>query len=215
MSESLQAIVIIGAGGHAREVHQLILDINRVSPTWQVLGFAAERGLVTSARVHGLPVFCVDELADRYPTAQLVIAVGSPSLRRRLSEALESRRSCLFPTLVHPSAMIGNGVEIGQGCVIFAGCILTTDIFIGRHVHINTAATVSHDSRIGDFATLGPRSCCCGNVTVATGAEIGAAAVLIPRTSVGAHSVLGAGAVLTRPLSDSAVAVGLPARARS
>ena len=32
-------LVIFGAGGHARETHQLVLDINADTPTWNLLGF--------------------------------------------------------------------------------------------------------------------------------------------------------------------------------
>ena len=36
----MEPVVIVGAGGFGREVHALIEDINRVVPTWEILGFA-------------------------------------------------------------------------------------------------------------------------------------------------------------------------------
>ena len=35
----IQDIVILGAGGFAREVSFLIEEMNRKSPTWRLLGF--------------------------------------------------------------------------------------------------------------------------------------------------------------------------------
>ncbi len=49
-------------------------------------------------------------------------------------------------------------------------------------------------------------------VRIGKGAWIGSAAVVM--ADVGCHSVVGAGAVVTRPLPDRVIAVGVPARAR-
>ncbi|MEC1781329.1 PglD-related sugar-binding protein [Schinkia azotoformans] len=35
----MKDLIIVGAGGHGREVLEWILDINEVKPTWNVLGF--------------------------------------------------------------------------------------------------------------------------------------------------------------------------------
>lgn len=36
---NVKDLIIVGAGGHGREVLEWILDINEVKPTWNVLGF--------------------------------------------------------------------------------------------------------------------------------------------------------------------------------
>jgi acetyltransferase-like isoleucine patch superfamily enzyme len=47
-------------------------------------------------------------------------------------------------------------------------------------------------------------------VRVGEGAWVGSAAIIM--NSVGRHAVVGAGAVVTSPIPDYAVAVGVPAR---
>lgn len=38
-------LILFGAGGHAREVAQLVRDINQAQPgSWQLLGFMADPG---------------------------------------------------------------------------------------------------------------------------------------------------------------------------
>lgn len=212
MPEPRRPLVIVGAGGHAREVHQLALDIDAVRPAWNVLGFAVESQYLDAAPVHGLPLFDMATLASTHADAHVVVAVGEPALRRRLAAAIAARPGHRFATLVHPRAVVGARVELGAGCVVFAGCVLTTDIRLGRHVHLNAAVSVSHDSRIDDHATLGPRACCCGGVQVGEAADIGAGAVLLPRVEVGTRSIVGAGSVVTRNIPADVTAVGVPAR---
>lgn len=212
MPEPRRPLVIVGAGGHAREVHQLVLEIDAVHATWNVLGFAVETPYLDGAPVHGLAVFDIATLASTHADAHVIVAVGEPALRRRLVTAIAARPGHRFATLVHPQAIVGARVVMGEGCVVFAGCVLTTDIRLGRHVHLNAAVTVSHDSCIDDHATLGPRACCCGGVHIGEAADIGASAVLLPRVEVGARSIVGAGAVVTQNIPADVTAVGAPAR---
>jgi sugar O-acyltransferase (sialic acid O-acetyltransferase NeuD family) len=211
VSEPLRPLVIVGAGGHAREVHQLVRDINATSPTWEVLGFAVGPEFRRDERVHGLPVLCLTELSTRR-SATLALAIGAPEARRRLDASLREIDCFAFATLVHPRASVGDHVSLGEGCMVFNGCVVTTDVTLGRHVHLNTCATVSHDSRLADFTTLGPRACCCGGVHLGEGAELGAGAVVLPRVAVGAHCLVGAGAVVTKNLAEGATASGVPAK---
>ena len=52
-----QPVIIFGAGGFAREVLQVILDINEVSQTWEPVGFWIEPDFSAPEEIHGLPVF--------------------------------------------------------------------------------------------------------------------------------------------------------------
>jgi len=51
-----------------------------------------------------------------------------------------------------------------------------------------------------------------GGVEVAEGAELGTGAKVIPRLTVGAWSVVGAGATVIRPVAANSTVAGVPAR---
>jgi sugar O-acyltransferase (sialic acid O-acetyltransferase NeuD family) len=209
-------LVIVGAGGFAREVLQVALDVNESSaaaPTWRPVGFAVEASFLSPGdEVHGLPVFSTESAATAHPDAWWIVAVGAPALRRRLVRALHAHAGDRWAALIHPKAWLGRRVEIAAGSVICAGCQVTTDIRIGAHVHVNIGSTIGHDATLGDFVTLNPGVNVSGNVNIAEGAEIGTGSVLIPRADVGAWSIVGAGSVVTRPLAPDVTAVGAPAR---
>lgn len=201
----MKDLVIVGAGGHAREVHQSMLAINRVSPTWNFLGFIDD--FARSTEVAGCPV--LGGMAWlRGKTCYMVVAIGSPAVRRRVVNELLLQESAEFATLIHPSAQVGNSVVLEPGCMVSAGAILTADVKIGRHVIVNTGAVVSHDCQIADFCTIAPMSCLCGAVRLGEGAELGASVTIIPGVSLGKWSMAGAGTTVIRNVPDNETVVG-------
>lgn len=208
----MKGLVIVGAGGHGREVLQLVHDINGVKPQWQVLGFVDDAAVaVASGSVGGLPwLGSLDWLRER--TCSVVVAIGAPSARRRVVRRLQALGVQAFACLVHPSAILGARVRVGDGTIVCAGAVLTTDITLGEHVIVNTAAVVSHDCSLADFATLAPRVTLAGAVSVAEGAEIGAAATVLQGVVVGAWARVGAGACVLKAVTMNETVVGVPAR---
>jgi acetyltransferase-like isoleucine patch superfamily enzyme len=77
---------------------------------------------------------------------------------------------------------------------------------------INTAATVEHESVLGDGVHVAPGATVAGCVTVGSYSMIGVGAVVLPRVVIGSNTIIGAGAVVTRDIPDRKVAYGNPAR---
>jgi sugar O-acyltransferase (sialic acid O-acetyltransferase NeuD family) len=205
-------IVIVGAGGHGREILQLIRDINAAAPTWDCAGFLVDAGFDTPPAVAGLPVLGDLGWLAANPDAAVVVAVGAPSARKRLVRRIRALGGNPFPVLVHPRAWIGAGVELGAGSVVCAGVMLTTDIRLGEHVHVNVGCTLAHDDVLEDFVTLAPGVHLAGKVLLREGAELGVGSAVIPGAQVGAWALVGAGAVVTADIDADCTAVGAPAR---
>ena len=208
----MQDVVIVGVGGLGREVCQWLEDINRVSPTFNVLGFLDDDTTKHGTISHDLPVLGgLDWIESRAHGAATVIGVGNPAPKRKVVERLRAYTRG-FPSVIHPNAVIGRYVEIGEGAVVCPGVILTTDIRIGRFVTFNFDLTVGHDAEIEDFVTLMPGTHISGYVKVREGASVGCGAVTVPGVEIGAWSVVGAGAVVAQSLPPNCTAVGVPAR---
>jgi sugar O-acyltransferase (sialic acid O-acetyltransferase NeuD family) len=207
-------IAIFGAGGFGREVLQVVLDINAQAggdAPWRPVGFIVD-GASSADAVHGLPILGGVEWLGQHADAAYVVAVGSSAGRRRIVQRIVAACPNRPATLIHPRAWLGDNVEVGAGSVLCAGCLVTTDIRIGKHVHVNIGATIGHDASLGDYVTLNPGVNVSGNVTLNEGVEVGTGSVIIPRIAIGHWSVLGAGAVVTRSLDANVTAVGAPAR---
>lgn len=201
----MKDLVIVGAGGHAREMYQNVLAINRVSPVWNFLGFVDD--FSQSSMVAGYPVLGGSDWL-RGKTCCVAVAIGSPAVRRRVVHELLVQGPIEFATLIHPSAQIGDSVTFGSGCLVSAGAILTADVIVGQHVIINTGVVVSHDCRVNDLCTIAPMSCLCGAVRLDEGAELGACVTVIPGICVGEWSMIGAGTTVIRDIAANETVVG-------
>ena len=84
-----------------------------------------------------------------------------PFKRKKMVQSLPNH-TC-FTTIIHPTAIISNWVEIGEGGIIGPYAVLTTDIKIGRHAIVNYGVTIGHDCSIDNFFTAAPAVNISGN----------------------------------------------------
>ena len=207
-----QPIVILGAGGHAREVLDLVEAINQQKPQFDTLGFIVEPGYEQPGTIiNEKPVLGhFDWLEGRTDEVRAVCGVGFSAPRFRIVQKAEAI-GVEFVNLVHPRASLTRWMTMGRGVIITAGCILTNQIKIGDHVHINRMSNVGHDNTLEDFVTVSPGVNLSGNVTLRQGCFIGTGASIIEGKTVGAWARVGAGAAVIDDLPDNTTAVGVPA----
>jgi acetyltransferase-like isoleucine patch superfamily enzyme len=107
----------------------------------------------------------------------------------------------------HPGAEVGRTVYVGPyGCL--GEVTLEDDVLLGSHVSVTNGAaqhgTERLDIPVREQPGVWPR------VTIGRDTWVGDRAVVL--ADVGKHCVIGAGSVVTKPIPDYAVAVGVPAR---
>lgn len=208
-----QKIVMVGAGGLARELHQLIEDIQEESPgSIDFLGWLDEDTSKVGESIHGFPVLGSLEWLERDRDVKVILGIGAPAIRRKVVRQIQSSGNEQFGRLIHPSVRIGHRVELGEGVIICAGVVGTTDFSLGSHTLVNINATLAHEDVIGDFVTIAPAANISGNVKIGEGTDIGTNATVIQGVSIGEWSIVGAGAVVNKSLPANVTAVGAPAK---
>ena len=207
----MSELVIVGAGGHGRETLDIVEAINAVEPTWAFAGFVDD-GEVIADRLERRDASLLGTtkiLADTDP--RYVIGIGSPAVRAKLEEQLTAWGRTAA-TLIHPAATVASDNRISDGVLLAAGARVTTNVTLGRHVHLNVNAVVSHDCVIGDYTTLSPGSLVNGDVQIGTGVFLGTGAIITPGITIGDHAVIGAGAVVVNDVPPGVTVKGVPAR---
>lgn len=205
-------LIIIGGGGHGRELLDVVEAMNKIAETFEFVGFAADKYYdEAEVEARGARYLGGVEAALRSVDAEYVVGIGSGQARKEIDEiATSCGRSAAV--LVHPQSSTGSDVILGPGTVITAGARLTTHIRTGRHVHINVNSTVSHDVRLGDYSTLSPGVAVSGRATIGDLVTLGAGSCVIDRISIGARTTVGAGATVVSDLPEDVLAIGTPAR---
>jgi sugar O-acyltransferase (sialic acid O-acetyltransferase NeuD family) len=209
----MKCVIIIGAGGHAREVAEILRHQTSAGGGPQATGFVVDDPENHPREVAGLPVLGDWSWFDGRGREGLAVicAVGSPQLRRRMAERATSA-GLKFASAVSPLAYLSPEAQLGAGVMIFPHCFVSTGSSVGEHAVVNVAASVSHDTCLGRYSTLGPGVRLAGRVSVGEGAYIGVGASIIDRVSVGAWTTVGGGAVVTNDLPGDVTAIGVPAR---
>lgn len=207
-------LALVGAGGLGREIAILVAQINEANgPTWDLRGFYDDHA-PAAPTVGGLPYLgsVADLNAVDSPLA-VAVAVGSSAVRAVVVARLTSPQLS-FPALVHPNVALRpvQRIALGAGSIIQRGCILTCDITLGRFVLLNLGCTLGHDSVLEDFCSLMPHANVGGGAHLGAGAYLGTNATVIHQVRLGAHTTVGAGAVVVRDLPAHCTAVGVPAK---
>jgi sugar O-acyltransferase (sialic acid O-acetyltransferase NeuD family) len=208
----VRRLAIYGTGGLAREVLELVRNINARTPTFEPIGWLDDDAARLGTTLKGLPVLgAIEDAVDPRAPFDVVIGIGNPPVRRRIAARLAALEVA-SPALVDPRAWTGHDVAWGPGCVVCAGALITTDVRLGHHVFVNLGVTVGHDAVLEDFVTVAPSVSVSGNVHIGEGADLGTGAVVIQGVRVGAWSIVGAGTVVVRDVPANVTAVGVPAK---
>ena len=78
----LKDIAIFGVGGFGREVLTLIQDINRVEPTYNIIGFFDD-GHEQGEMINGFPNLGTSEDLNQWETPIcLAVSIGNPSVKK-------------------------------------------------------------------------------------------------------------------------------------
>jgi sugar O-acyltransferase (sialic acid O-acetyltransferase NeuD family) len=206
-----QDIVVYGAGGVAREVHQTIKTLAVGGAPVACAGFLVDAGYRRAATFDGLPVFGDASWLADHPDVSVVIAIGPTAPRRRVARSLAAA-GAKFCTLIDPRGHVGDDVTLGDGSFVSPGAVATAAIAIGDHGQLHAGCTIGHDTTLAALVTVTPGAHVAGRISVGEGVFIGIGAVILPDLTIGEWSVIGGGSVVTRSVPANVTVAGNPAR---
>lgn len=130
----------------------------------------------------------------------------------QIRENAEIGKNCIIGKNVYidREVKIGDNCKIQNNCSIYRGTVIKDGVFVGPHV---VFANDKYPRAINDDGTLKMESDWkAGEITVETGASVGAHATILPDIRIGQFALIGAGSVVTKDVEAYSVVYGNPAK---
>ena len=143
-----------------------------------------------------------------------LLTMGDMRIRKVLSEKILAKGG-IIPTLIHPLAEISQFASISSfGVIIDSFTVIQADCEINEGVYICSHSMVCHQTNIEPYVFVAPHALIGARLKIHEFAIIGQNATLISTKvkEIGCNSVVGAGAVVTKPVSNNVTVAGNPAK---
>lgn len=197
----MKKLAIIGASGHGK----VIADIAVRNGYKQIVFLDDDENIHECG---GYPVVGKSSKAEELDM-DVIVGIGDAGIRKRIQSSINEEK---LATLVHPNAVVADGVLLGKGTVVMAGAVINPGTRIEKGCIINTCASVDHDCEVGDYVHVSVGSHLCGTVRVGAETWIGAGAVVSNNICISHNCMIGAGAVVVNDMKESGTYAGVPAR---
>ncbi len=203
----LSELHIIGCGGHARSVADIILE-NRPEIKLTFYDESAKQGECIFTD------FCVrkrNELPRDIKNTYFV-AIGD-NIKRKEEYLIICNYKIL--SVISKRSSLSPFSKIGDGCFVADYTHIGPEAYIGYNCIINTGAIIEHECRIGNHCHISVGAKICGRTRVGDGVMIGAGATVIDKLYICNDVIIGAGAVVVSDIYEPGTYLGVPAIKKS
>lgn len=208
--KDIKKILLFSAGQGSQEILRILIeDINKISRTWEVIGFVDKDPGKKGTIISGYPV-----IGDRYdgdPSEVFgVCGILNGEARKRIIDEEIINKGFGLATLIHPSVIKAADFIPSPGLVIFPGTHISYNVCLGKGIFVNYNCLLGHDLTVGDYTFIGPSVTIPGGCRIGKSCTIGAGVNLLHGISIGDHSTIGIGTTLFKDVGENKLVMDLP-----
>jgi len=203
-------VLVIGAGGHAKEILQILTLRDELAH----LFFFDEVDPSREAFFGRFPILhrMEDALAVLAEDPRFALGIGGTEARGRLAGRFEAAGGRLTG-VVSPESRAGAwNCRIDPGADIMSGVFVSNDVRIAKGVLLNAGCQIHHDAEIGRYSEISPGALVLGGARIGEFVAVGGGAILLPGVTLGDRATVGAGAVVLENVPAGESVAGIPAQ---
>jgi sugar O-acyltransferase (sialic acid O-acetyltransferase NeuD family) len=172
----MEKILLIGGGGHAKSV----IDVIEQEGKFAIAGIV-EKFVGESKPVLGYDLIGTDNelpaLREHYDYALVTVGqIESAKLRIKLYTRLKELGFTL-PTIISPLAYLSKHAILGEGTVVMHHALINAGAKVGNNCIINSKALIEHDTVVGNHCHISTNALLNGDISVADGSFIGSGVI--------------------------------------
>ena len=208
----MKKLVIIGAGGFAREVFGHAKKSKGYMSEWELKGFLDGDVKLSNEEYNklSLPVLgTVDDYIVQ-PDDVFICAIADSKARRRFTETI-AKKGGVFINLVSTLAYVQENVTMGQGNVICPFVVMNDHARIGDFTILNVNVCLGHDSSVGSYSSLMGGVSLCGFSSIGENSYMATNAIAVPHSKIGNDCYVGVNSVVFKRVRDGVKVFGNPA----
>ena len=203
-------LILVGAGGYAREIYELIIKSNnRMKPAYNVLGAIDDNLHALDGKETDLKILGTIKDWKVKGNEKYVMSIASPQIKQTVAQIMHEK-GAEFASLIHFTVICCSGAKYGEGFIAYPGAVLGPDDKIGDFVTL-LGTGLAHDVEVGDYSTVSSYCGINGNVHIGKRVFIGGHAVLAPGMKIGDDAFVCTGSVVVTPVRKGLRVFGNPA----
>lgn len=207
----MKQLIILGAGGFARDVYNFAINSRGYGNLFDVKGFLD----INEHSLDGFkgypPILGNENTYDIQKEDIFITAIGNNELRKKVVDIIVARGGG-FITLKHNTSIIHTNAEIGEGCLIQPNAVIGADTRIGCHSYIQNGAILGHDAHVGSFCRIDCNVMFVGGTSCEDFVTVHTSSVINHNVVIGNNAVVGACSFVIRKVKPGNTVLGNPAR---
>lgn len=206
----MEDIILLGAGGHAKSV----IDVIESESRFQIVGILDVREKVGQS-CSGYEIIGTDQDLDKLikSVKYFHVSIGHmpyQNIRANLFQLVKEAGG-LLPSVISPNAIVSNKSNIGEGSIIMHGAMVNANAHIGSNCIINSKALIEHDAVVGNHVHIATGAIVNGDVKIKNSVFMGSGSIVNQSIEIGAGVVIASGAVVISDVKEGALVAGSPA----
>jgi sugar O-acyltransferase (sialic acid O-acetyltransferase NeuD family) len=193
----MKNIILIGAGGHANSVYDVIISTKKFK-----LEKILDNKITSRDSFYGHKIFKMDSfLKENYKKKNIHLSFGSIydlNKRYNIIKKLEKKNIYNFPIIISPNSYVAKNVKIFDGSIIMHNSIINSGSKIYKNVVINTKALIEHDVIIGDNSHVSTGAIVNGGVIIGKNCFIGSGSIIRENISIPDNTFIKMGSLIKK-----------------